>query len=81
MVAVCGRDYASDQGTRHPGRGAAYSLVKSLLRGDTLQVFENEEASQDVKDGPNFTKCLYAVRGHVFPKKAYKTQKKYIRNI
>eukprot|EP00957_Ditylum_brightwellii_P066460 5045230-Ditylum_brightwellii.AAC.1 len=28
-------------------RDAAYLLVKSLLRGDTLQVFKNEEASQD----------------------------------
>eukprot|EP00957_Ditylum_brightwellii_P166679 12688385-Ditylum_brightwellii.AAC.1 len=43
---------------------AAYSLVKSLLRGDTLQVFKNEEVSQDVKDGPNFTKCLAAVTEH-----------------
>eukprot|EP00957_Ditylum_brightwellii_P116824 8910563-Ditylum_brightwellii.AAC.1 len=54
---------------------AAYSLVKSLLRGDALQVFTNEEASQDVKDGPRFSKCLHAVTEHVFPKKAYKTQK------
>eukprot|EP00957_Ditylum_brightwellii_P096673 7362634-Ditylum_brightwellii.AAC.1 len=60
---------------------AAYLLVKSLLRGDAIQVFNNEEASQDVKDGPNFTKCLYAMTEHVFSKKAYKTQKKYIRNI
>eukprot|EP00957_Ditylum_brightwellii_P136857 10436076-Ditylum_brightwellii.AAC.1 len=30
---------------------AAYSLVKSLLKGDTLQVFQNKEESQDVKDG------------------------------
>eukprot|EP00957_Ditylum_brightwellii_P006357 482115-Ditylum_brightwellii.AAC.1 len=60
---------------------AAYSLVKSLLRGDALQVFKNEEASQDVKDGPAFTKCLATVMEHVFPKKAYKTQKKYIQNI
>eukprot|EP00957_Ditylum_brightwellii_P097305 7411152-Ditylum_brightwellii.AAC.1 len=29
----------------------AYSLVKSLLKGDALQVFKNEEASQEVKDG------------------------------
>eukprot|EP00957_Ditylum_brightwellii_P036526 2766626-Ditylum_brightwellii.AAC.1 len=60
---------------------AAYLLVKSLLRGDALQVFENKEASQDIKDSPNFTKCLAAVMEHVFPKKAYKTQKKYIWNI
>eukprot|EP00957_Ditylum_brightwellii_P074224 5639899-Ditylum_brightwellii.AAC.1 len=59
----------------------AYSLVKSLLKGDTLQVFKNEEASQEVKDGLAFTKCLAVVTEHVFPKKVYKTQKKYIRNI
>ena len=35
-------------------RDAAYLLVKSLLRGDTLQVFKNKEASQDVKNGPEF---------------------------
>eukprot|EP00957_Ditylum_brightwellii_P113281 8637686-Ditylum_brightwellii.AAC.1 len=52
---------------------AVYFLVKSLLKGDTLQVFKNKEVSQDVKDSPNFTKCLAAVTEHVFPKKAYKT--------
>eukprot|EP00957_Ditylum_brightwellii_P172507 13133610-Ditylum_brightwellii.AAC.1 len=56
-------------------RDAVYLLVKSLLRGDTLQVFKNEEASQDAKDGPAFTKCLAALTEHIFPKKAYKTQK------
>eukprot|EP00957_Ditylum_brightwellii_P181807 13849956-Ditylum_brightwellii.AAC.1 len=60
---------------------AAYSLVKSLPKGDALQVFKNEEASQEIKDGLVFTKCLVAVTEHMFPKKAYKTQKKYIRNI
>eukprot|EP00957_Ditylum_brightwellii_P070072 5322408-Ditylum_brightwellii.AAC.1 len=60
---------------------ASYSLVKSLLIGDALQVFKNEEASQEVKDGQAFTKCLAAVTKHVFTKKAYKTQKKYIQNI
>eukprot|EP00957_Ditylum_brightwellii_P165188 12576747-Ditylum_brightwellii.AAC.1 len=60
---------------------AAYSLVKSLLKGDALQVFKNEEVSQEAKDGPAFTKCLAAVTKHIFPKKVYKTQKKYIQNI
>eukprot|EP00957_Ditylum_brightwellii_P075642 5748540-Ditylum_brightwellii.AAC.1 len=59
----------------------AYSLVKSLIKGDALQAFQNEEASQEVKDGPTFTKCLAAVTKHVFPKKPYKTQKKYTQNI
>eukprot|EP00957_Ditylum_brightwellii_P022612 1705703-Ditylum_brightwellii.AAC.1 len=42
----------------------AYLLVKSLLRGDALQVFKNKEASQEVKDVPVFTKCLAAVMEH-----------------
>eukprot|EP00957_Ditylum_brightwellii_P004461 339137-Ditylum_brightwellii.AAC.1 len=62
-------------------RDAAYSLVQSLLGGDALQVFKNKEVSQEIKDGPAFTKCLAAVMERVFPKKAYKTQKKYIWNI
>eukprot|EP00957_Ditylum_brightwellii_P147454 11228082-Ditylum_brightwellii.AAC.1 len=60
---------------------AAYLLVKSLLREDALQVFKNKETSQEVKDDPAFTKCLAAVTEHSIPKKVYKTQKKYIRNI
>eukprot|EP00957_Ditylum_brightwellii_P097861 7452506-Ditylum_brightwellii.AAC.1 len=46
-----------------------YSLVKSLLKGDALQVFQNEEARQEIKDSLAFTKCLAAVTEHVFPKK------------
>eukprot|EP00957_Ditylum_brightwellii_P154982 11795890-Ditylum_brightwellii.AAC.1 len=57
------------------GKDATYLLVKSLLKGDALQVFQNEEASQDVKDSLAFTKCLMAVTKHIFPKKAYKRQK------
>eukprot|EP00957_Ditylum_brightwellii_P002791 214921-Ditylum_brightwellii.AAC.1 len=60
---------------------AAYSLVKSLLKGDALQVFKNEEATQETKNILVFTKCLAAVTEHVFPKKTYKMQKKYIWNI
>eukprot|EP00957_Ditylum_brightwellii_P120110 9165130-Ditylum_brightwellii.AAC.1 len=59
----------------------SYSLVKSLLKWDALQVFKNEEESQEIKDCPAFTKCLVAVTKHIFPKKAYKMQKKYIQNI
>eukprot|EP00957_Ditylum_brightwellii_P125860 9594213-Ditylum_brightwellii.AAC.1 len=60
---------------------AAYSLVKSLLKGDALQIFQNKEESQDIKDTLVSTKCLAAVTKHIFPKKAYKIQKKYIRII
>eukprot|EP00957_Ditylum_brightwellii_P059487 4516503-Ditylum_brightwellii.AAC.1 len=60
---------------------AAYLLVKSVIKEDALQVFKNEEASQEVKDNLVFTKCVTAVTKNIFPKKAYKTQKKYIQNI
>eukprot|EP00957_Ditylum_brightwellii_P140388 10696586-Ditylum_brightwellii.AAC.1 len=60
---------------------AAYLFVKSLLKGDALQVFQNEEESPEIKDGPAFTKFFAAVTEHVLHKKAYKTQKKYILNI
>eukprot|EP00957_Ditylum_brightwellii_P194133 14784127-Ditylum_brightwellii.AAC.1 len=63
------------------GEDAAYSLMKSLLKGGGLQVFKNKEESQEIKDGLAFTKCLAAVTKHVFPKKAYKMQKKHIQNI
>eukprot|EP00957_Ditylum_brightwellii_P156163 11886366-Ditylum_brightwellii.AAC.1 len=43
---------------------AVYFLVKSLLKEDALQVFKNEEASQEVKDSLAFTKCLAAVTEH-----------------
>eukprot|EP00957_Ditylum_brightwellii_P182354 13891953-Ditylum_brightwellii.AAC.1 len=33
------------------GVDVAYLLVKSLLKGDALHVFKNEEASQETKDG------------------------------
>eukprot|EP00957_Ditylum_brightwellii_P014067 1060771-Ditylum_brightwellii.AAC.1 len=54
---------------------AAYSLVTSLLKGGALQVFQNEEESQEIKDSAAFTKCLAAVIKHIFPKKAYNMQK------
>eukprot|EP00957_Ditylum_brightwellii_P083212 6326727-Ditylum_brightwellii.AAC.1 len=59
---------------------ATYTLVKSLLMGYTLQVFQNKEANQKERDNSAFTKCFGAVTEHIFPKKAYKTQKKYIQN-
>eukprot|EP00957_Ditylum_brightwellii_P131846 10053948-Ditylum_brightwellii.AAC.1 len=68
MQAIKGQDIQD--------KDAVYLLVKSLLKGGTLQVFKNKEASQEVKDSLVFTKCLAAVTKQVFPKKAYKRQKK-----
>eukprot|EP00957_Ditylum_brightwellii_P150963 11494894-Ditylum_brightwellii.AAC.1 len=66
---------------RKDEKSAFYNLVikgQDIQDGDAayLLVFKNEEVSQETKDGPSFTKCLGAVTEHVFPKKAYKTQKK-----
>eukprot|EP00957_Ditylum_brightwellii_P087724 6680356-Ditylum_brightwellii.AAC.1 len=60
---------------------AVYIMVKILLCGDALQVFQNEEVVQKERDCPSFTKYLAAVTEHIFPMKAYKVKKKYIWNI
>eukprot|EP00957_Ditylum_brightwellii_P201226 15324659-Ditylum_brightwellii.AAC.1 len=66
------------QGSGHPGWRCHVLLGKESTKGDALQVFQNKEASQKIKDGPAFTKCPASVTNYVFPKKAYKSQKKYI---
>eukprot|EP00957_Ditylum_brightwellii_P020830 1570850-Ditylum_brightwellii.AAC.1 len=43
---------------------AAYLSLKSLLKGNALQVFQNKEASQEVKDSVALTKCLADVTKH-----------------
>eukprot|EP00957_Ditylum_brightwellii_P140415 10698621-Ditylum_brightwellii.AAC.1 len=53
-------------------------FVDAITQRDALQVFQNEEESQDAKDGSAFTICLVAVTEHIFLKKAYKVQKKDI---
>eukprot|EP00957_Ditylum_brightwellii_P211591 15366348-Ditylum_brightwellii.AAC.2 len=52
-----------------------FQFVNAIAQGDALQVFQNEEESQYIKDSLAFTKCLAVVTEHVFPKKAYKIQK------
>eukprot|EP00957_Ditylum_brightwellii_P035865 2718337-Ditylum_brightwellii.AAC.1 len=54
---------------------AVHSLAKSLLKGDALQVFQNKEESQEIKDSTAFTKCLVAVTEHIFPRKHTKRRK------
>eukprot|EP00957_Ditylum_brightwellii_P141501 10779301-Ditylum_brightwellii.AAC.1 len=61
MQVIKGQDVQDGDGT--------YLLVKNLLKGDALQVFQNKEESQEVKDSPAFTKCLAAVTKHIFPQK------------
>eukprot|EP00957_Ditylum_brightwellii_P020322 1533848-Ditylum_brightwellii.AAC.1 len=41
-----------------------HSLVKILLKGDALQVFQNKKESQEIEDGLVFTKCIAAVTKH-----------------
>eukprot|EP00957_Ditylum_brightwellii_P064997 4930192-Ditylum_brightwellii.AAC.1 len=60
-------------------RDAAYLLIKSLLKGDALQVFKNKEVSQEIKDDLAFTKCLAAVMEHVFPRRPTRRRKNTFR--
>eukprot|EP00957_Ditylum_brightwellii_P009095 687687-Ditylum_brightwellii.AAC.1 len=52
----------------------ANMLVTSLLCGDALQVFRNEEAVEKERDSPAFTKFSAVVSECIFPTKAYKLE-------
>eukprot|EP00957_Ditylum_brightwellii_P078127 5939733-Ditylum_brightwellii.AAC.1 len=53
--------------------------IAQVIKDQDIQ--DGDVAYSLVKDSPTFTKCLAAVTKHVFPKKAYKMQKKYTQNI
>eukprot|EP00957_Ditylum_brightwellii_P210323 15364841-Ditylum_brightwellii.AAC.1 len=59
---------------------AMYILVQDLLRGDTLTVFNKEQAMFEEQTADNLKHCLNAVIVHIFPNKMYKLQKQCIQH-
>eukprot|EP00957_Ditylum_brightwellii_P074566 5666177-Ditylum_brightwellii.AAC.1 len=59
----------------------AYTLVQNLLRGNALTAFNNKQATFEEQTPENLEHCFNAVTVHVFPNKAYKLQKQYIRHM
>eukprot|EP00957_Ditylum_brightwellii_P093067 7086313-Ditylum_brightwellii.AAC.1 len=58
---------------------ASYVVVKTLLKGDALTVFEQAEIAQGNQTVPHFNKCLNDIAEHVFPEKVGQIQKHYMR--
>ena len=58
---------------------ASYALVKTLLKGDALTVFQTAEVTFGNQTLANFQSCLNEVTTHVFPEKAAQLQKRYLR--
>eukprot|EP00957_Ditylum_brightwellii_P076895 5844844-Ditylum_brightwellii.AAC.1 len=60
----------------------SYAVANTLLKGDTLPVFEQAEIAHGNQTVPHFDLCLNDVAEHVFPEKASQIQKRYMsRNI
>eukprot|EP00957_Ditylum_brightwellii_P065674 4980512-Ditylum_brightwellii.AAC.2 len=57
---------------------AAYTLVQDLLKGNTLTVFNNKQATFKEQTLDNVKHCLNVLTVQEFPNKAYKLQKQCI---
>eukprot|EP00957_Ditylum_brightwellii_P142486 10855575-Ditylum_brightwellii.AAC.1 len=57
----------------------SYAVAKTLLKGNTLTVFEQAKIDHDTQTMPHFELCFDDVAKHVFPKKSRQTQKRYMR--
>eukprot|EP00957_Ditylum_brightwellii_P164519 12525717-Ditylum_brightwellii.AAC.1 len=61
---------------------AKYAVAKTLLKGETLMVFEQAEIAHGNQTLPHFDLCLVDVAEHVFPEKEGQIQKRYMqRNL
>eukprot|EP00957_Ditylum_brightwellii_P065403 4961443-Ditylum_brightwellii.AAC.1 len=58
---------------------ASYAVAKTLLKGNSLTVFEQAEIARGNQTVPHFNQCLDDVAEHVFPEKTGKIQKQYMR--
>ena len=56
-----------------------YAMLRRLVLGDTLAVFNKAAAEHGNETVANFETCLQAVTKHVFPQRAMAHQKRYMR--
>jgi hypothetical protein len=56
-----------------------YAMVRRLLEGDALAVFNKKASELQDETDANFTAVLQAVTTHVFPQRALAYQKRYMR--
>lgn len=58
-----------------------YSIVRSLLKGDALTVFNTNAATLRSETVSNLKDCLSALTTHIFPVSALQIQKRYMRRL
>ena len=57
---------------------AKFNLMRSLLKGEALQHFNNKAQELKTETNPHHKMCLNAVSEHIFPKNALQMQKCYL---
>ena len=60
---------------------AQYAMVRTLLRGDALRVFNNRASVHDAETSANLVTSLNELGKHVFPVRALAKQKRYLRRF
>ena len=60
---------------------AQYAMVRTLLRGDALRVFNNRATTQGAETVANLVLVLNALGTHVFPVRALVKQKRHMRRF
>jgi hypothetical protein len=58
---------------------AKYVMIRRLVMGDTLAVFDNAAQTHGNETNANFELCLRDVSTHIFPQRALAHQKRYMR--
>ena len=61
--------------TNSPGR---YALIKCVLQGNTLSVFDHTAASQGNETVDNLKKYFASLKKYIFPLNAYQRQYHYM---
>ena len=58
-----------------------YKLTESLLIGDALTVFNTKSVERGRRTDNNFAKVLMDLTTYIFPKHAYREQRRYMRRF
>jgi hypothetical protein len=56
-----------------------YALARRVFKGDALATFNASAAIASAETIPNYYQAIAALTRHVFPHRAYATQKQYMR--
>ena len=74
------KKYATIKGGLNLTTGVAqFRMMRNIIKGDALRVFNNKQAELGNETNVSFDECLMAVTTHVFPLRALVRQKRHMR--